>query len=312
MRLPGMPSVSAARSAWARRRSSRIDVDAALRSVHDLETDVVGELAVTCIVVSKDRAMQLDACLRSIEQFARYDGPIVVIYRATTPEFASGYALLDAGERVQLVDESDFRRDVLGAIDPERPYTVFHTDDDVFFRRPPVIPLVPRGFAAFSLRLGENTGYCYPLDQPQAIPAAAAKGPLIAWNWMHAEGDFSYPMSLDGHIFPTGMLHRMLAEIDFDNPNRLEENLTSRRFRAPPLLLSFRESCLVSIPVNIVTSSHTNRAGTDPGSSPEALNARFLAGERIDLAAMDFSAIRGAHQEVTLKFTQVENVERAG
>jgi hypothetical protein len=36
--------------------------------------------------------------------------------------------------------------------------------------------------------------------------------------------------------------------------------------------------------------------------SPEALNARFLAGERIDLDAMDFSAVRGAHQEIPLVF----------
>ena len=35
--------------------------------------------------------MQLDACLRSIERLAPYVGPIIVVYLATTGEFANGY-----------------------------------------------------------------------------------------------------------------------------------------------------------------------------------------------------------------------------
>ncbi len=67
-------------------------------------------------------------------------------------------------------------------------------------------------------------------------------------------------------------------------------------------MMSFSQSCLVSIPVNIVRTTYKNRAGAAPEMSPEALNARFLAGERIDLDAMDFRAVRGAHQEIPLVF----------
>jgi hypothetical protein len=296
--------LSAARTEWARRRGSRVEVGAALQDLPVIDETDTGELAVRCIIFSKDRAMQLDACVRSIQQFARYDGSIIVIYKATTPAFARGYELLDPGDRVRLVAESDdFGRDVMEAIDPEVPYTVFQVDDDVFFRRPPAVPVVPESFAALSLRLGENTSYCYPMGQEQAIPDMVSKGHLLAWNWMRASGDFSYPMSLDGHVFRTSRLVRMLSGQGFTNPSRLEEALTRRRFSAPPLMLSFPESCVVSLPVNIVTTTHSNRAGADPGLSAEALNSRFLAGERIDLEAMDFSAVRGAHQEIALKFT---------
>jgi hypothetical protein len=70
-------------------------------------------------------------------------------------------------------------------------------------------------------------------------------------------------------------------------------------------MLAFLESCLVSIPANIVSSTHRNRARDDAVTSPAVLNARFLAGERIDTEAMDFSAVRGAHQDIPYAFTSV-------
>jgi hypothetical protein len=263
-------------------------------------------LPVNCIVFSKDRAMQLDACLRSIESWAPYAGPITVVYKATTPEFSAAYHSLDLADGVRLVAESnDFRSDVIAVLDPGSEHTVFHTDDDVFFRAPPGAPSVPSGFAAFSLRLGQNTTHCYTLGRPQRIPATVADGSVIAWDWTRAEDDFSYPLSLDGHVLPTRLLLLMLSRARFANPNELEEELHFRRYLAPRMMLAFQESCLVSIPANVVSSTHQNLAGGNPEWTPHALNLRFLAGERIDLEAMDFSTVRGAHQEIPLVFKRV-------
>jgi hypothetical protein len=264
-------------------------------------------MPINCIVFSKDRAMQLDACLRSIERSAPYAGQIVVVYHATTPEFAKGYRMLDPGDSVRLVPQSnDFRGDVMNALDPDSECTVFHTDDDVFFRTPPTAPVLPPGFAAFSLRLGQNTTYCYTLHRPQPMPTTNTEGPLMAWDWTRAKDDFSYPLSLDGHILSTHLLLRLLRRARFANPNQLEDELHFRRYFAPPKMLAFRESCLVSIPANVVNATHPNRAGGNPNWSSEALNARFLAGERIDLDAMDFSAVHSAHHEVPFAFKSVD------
>jgi hypothetical protein len=247
--------------------------------------------------------MQLDACLRSIRYAAPYTGPITVIYTTTSEEFADGYRALDLRDDVRLVHQGDdFRGVVMDALDTAIDHVVFHTDDDVFYRRPKAPPLLPAGCAAFSLRLGENTTRCYALGRAQQIPPAARLGPAIAWNWMSAEGDFCYPMSLDGHIFPTRLLVRMLRRAQFDNPNQLEDELHVRRYLAPALMMAYRESCLVSIPANIVTSTHRNRAGGRTDWSPGILNARFLAGERLDLNAMDFSSVSAAHQEIPFAF----------
>ena len=63
-------------------------------------------------------------------------------------------------------------------------------------------------------------------------------------------------------------------------------------------MLAFRESCVVSVPANTVTSTHRNRARDDLATSAAALNDRFLAGLRIDVSQMDFSHVDGAHQEL--------------
>ena len=298
-----------ARDLWAR---ARVATGQARKGIAPLPGLITPEsdarLAVNCVVFSKDRAMQLDACLRSIELLAPYSGPIVVVYLATTADFANGYRRLPSGERVRFVEQGDdFQGAVLSALDPRSACTVFHTDDDVFFRKPATVPVLPPGFAAFSLRLGKNTTYCHTADRAQRVPEAASDGgDLLAWNWARAEGDFAYPMSLDGHIFSTELLLRMLHRARFTNPNHLEEELHYRRYLAPPSMLSFRESCLVSIPANIVSATHQNRARHSADTSAEALNVRFLAGERIDLAAMDFSAVRGAHQAIPYAFTRAD------
>ncbi|MDP9225568.1 MAG: hypothetical protein M3P18_17340 [Actinomycetota bacterium] len=290
----------------ARRHLPRVEakqLEARAQAGARAASTATGPLDVTCIVFSKDRAMQLEACLRTIEQNAPYRGPIIVIYLATAPDFSQAYESFAMTDRIRMVSQSDdFRRDICDAVHAAERYTVFHTDDDFFFRPSAVRPVPTDDFACFSLRLGENTTYSYPLDRKQRVPPAIAAQSVIAWDWTRAEGDFAYPMSVNGHIFETGLVQTMLRGARFSNPNELEHELHLRRYRAQPLMLSPRKSCVVSVPVNAVSRTR-NRRGQNRHYSPAALNARFLAGERIDFGAMDFSDVHGAHQEVPLVFT---------
>jgi hypothetical protein len=249
--------------------------------------------------------MQLDACLRMLDRWAPYSGSITVVYQATTKAFAEAYDMIEPVARVRLVPQgADFKTTVIQEVQSGREHIVFHTDDDLFFAPAPCAPVLPPATAAFSLRLGANTVYCHTLDRQQHVPHTFETGELIAWDWTGADGDFGYPMSLNGHIFHTQLLLRMLKRARFGNPNQLEEELHYRRYLAPRWMLAFRTSSVVSIPANSVSATHVNRVSSDPTTSPEALNERFLYGERIDLSAMDFSAVRGAHQEIALAFTR--------
>jgi hypothetical protein len=247
--------------------------------------------------------MQLDACLKSIQRFAPYSGSVVVLYTTSSRDFADAYRTLAAATFAEFVEQSgDFQRDVFRLVEAESELTVFHTDDDVFFRSPSAVPIPTDETACFTFRLGSNTTYSYPIGRSQVVPKLIDSDDVVAWDWTRAEHDFGYPLSLDGHVLRTRLLIRLLRRIRFGNPNELEEELALQRYLAPRWMMSFRESCLVSIPVNVVSSTHANRAGRDPKLSPEALNARFLAGERIALEAMDFGSVRGAHQEIPLAF----------
>ena len=290
-----------ARDLWAR---GRVLARHILPDAPAPENGVSARLSVTPMIFSKDRAMQLEACLTSISTFAPYAlEDIVVIFRATSPQFAEAYGTLVERHGVRLRPESDdFRRDVMEALDRANEHVVFHTDDDVFFAAPPAAPSLPPGFAAFSLRLGLNTTYCYPTGSRQDLPSRLDRGDVFAWDWTRADGDFAYPMSLNGHVFSRRLLGRMLARSRFANPNELEIELHVRRHLAPRWMLAFRQSCVVSIPANIVTSTHVNRAAGTPGLTSEALNSRFLAGQRIDVGAMDFSSVQAAHQEIPFVF----------
>src|SRR5690242_1039808 len=93
--------------------------------------------AIDCIVFSRDRAMQLDACLRSLaERVGSLYGRVAVLYCATAPEFTEAYAqLVEEYPDALWRRETEFAED-LRALVTDAPWTVFHTDDDVFFRTP--------------------------------------------------------------------------------------------------------------------------------------------------------------------------------
>jgi hypothetical protein len=124
---------------------------------------------------------------------------------------------------------------------------------------------------------------------------------VMIWRWRGAQGDFGYPMSLDGHIFRASDILPLIESRNFSTPNSLEEMLmTQARQIGRPLMASYPHSCLVGVPVNRVQSAVPNRNGETHPYTVQDLNERYLRGERIDLHALDFSDIRGAHQELPL------------
>ena len=123
----------------------------------------------------------------------------------------------------------------------------------------------------------------------------------IVWDWtrLQPHTNFAYPFSVDGHIYKTEQVLQMLT-YDFDTPNGLEG---SGKFDVdlPPFMACFDQSVVVNSPVNIVGSS-ANSAGKKYGMELEELNDLFLSGHAIDLDSMDFSDVRGCHQEIQYQF----------
>src|SRR5438445_3512461 len=126
---------------------------------------------------SKDRAMQLDAALRSLRLHCR-DADLLettVLYAVSNNTYASHYAQL-AREHpsVHFVEEKDFKGDLLSLIKPSR-FLLFLVDDNIFVREFSLEDAVVQFQAtpqalAFSLRLGRNTSYSYAFAKYQKLP----------------------------------------------------------------------------------------------------------------------------------------------
>lgn len=260
--------------------------------------------SVTLVIYSRNRAMQLDGLLRSIERHAsKVFDPIVILYRADPP-FDSGYDLLPNLHKSHFIKRTNIKQDTLSALAGD--YSCFMPDDALLFRdvSNEVTSYLTDDILCFSLRLGRNTTYCYPLDKKQALPLVSDYSPdkkVIKWRWRGAEGDFGYPFALDGHIFRTAGLVKVVESLEFEIPTDLEGQwqTTTLMGADAPNMASFELSRLVSVPANRIQNVNHNR---NEGGSPLALHDLFMKGYRLDLDGLNYSTVAAAHWPLDLKF----------
>ncbi|HEY5984749.1 MAG TPA: hypothetical protein VIU38_14880 [Anaerolineales bacterium] len=219
------------------------------------------------IVFSKNRALQLDACLASLYRhgFDASTMSITVLYKVTSPRFQRQYEeLARAYEgKARFVPELSFRQQVIGLLGSEiaprfekkpesaasrflgkvsrRPAqyspgdcVVFLVDDTIFVRA------VTFGEAqtalshnqdalGFSLRLGTNTSHTYVLERRQSLPRFRdAGGGLLKYEWVGADADFGYPFELSSSVYRLRTILNLVTGISFGNPNALESEMSLR------------------------------------------------------------------------------------
>jgi hypothetical protein len=266
-----------------------------------------------CIVFSKDRALQLDATLRSLAALCA-EGEAVrpsVLFAATTDVDRRQYAeLAEAHRSVRFVAETSFQSDLLGLL-KAAPFVLFLVDDTLFtapWRLGAVCAAlrVDERLIGVSLRLGRNVTWCYAHGIPQAMPPALpVAGDIVAFPYAGNVGDFGYPLEVSSSVYRAEDIATVLAGTRFRNPNTLETALSLNRSRLGerrPLLASFTQSVAFSNPVNIVQSEYPNRSGQSAEWSAATLRRLFDAGLRIDVDAYRGLATAGCHEERPLRF----------
>lgn len=273
--------------------------------------DVSSRLQV--VFFSKDRPLQLDAALRSFAWSCEDPEAtqVSVLYLATSPRMEALYRRLAAEQPgITFHHERGFRETLLSMLEAA-PALGFVVDDALFVRRWSArnalnaLARIPEAIG-LSLRLGQNTDYCYPWDREQKVPPFVEAGPgLLAFDWTRADLDFSYPLELSSSIYRAEDVGPMLAEFRYRNPNELEEALHDARSRfeaVRPVLLCGEKSIAFCAPVNAVQQAFPNRRGNRSEHTPDALARAFEEGRRIDVEAFRGHVPRGCHEEVTLPF----------
>ena len=268
---------------------------------------------VVCVVFSKDRPLQLEGCLSSMER-ALSDLPgadVVVVYAASTPGFAGQYRIVGLEHPgTTLRRETDFRADLLSLL-RDRRFVLFVVDDTVFLGAATlsagtsVLDAEP-SCLGFSYRLGRNTTYCYSMDRPQALPAFRERGSgVLDYDWPETDYDFGYPLEVSSSMFRTADVLPLLETLPFRNPNTLESVLSAHAtdFRETRgRLACYAQSVAVSIPANLVQTVWTNRSAGRPELSADNLAREFGRGRRLDVDAFWGHTSKAAHEVLPFRY----------
>ena len=268
---------------------------------------------INALVFSKNRAMQLDAVLRSLRLHCR-DADLLattVLYAVSNNTHARHYAQLAREHQgVHFLEEKDFKGDLLSLIKPSK-FLLFLVDDNIFVREFSLEDAVGQLQAtpeaiAFSLRLGRNTIYSYAFANHQKLPKfdEVSKG-ILSFDWTTSQRDFGYPFDVSSSIYRTSDMLPLLERVPFSNPNTLEGGLDGIKHDMvnQNVLLCFDQSVTFCNPINKVQSVlPNNRSGKRKRYAPSNLAEMFEQGYRIDLGAHVNFLPNGCQQEVGLKF----------
>jgi hypothetical protein len=268
------------------------------------------------LIFSKDRAMQLDAVLRSFFLHCkdRHLIDMKVLYTTSNSDHERQYhQLLAEYPSVQFIKETSFRIQLLQAIKSYR-FILFLVDDCLFvrdFSLHHIRQLLAKHYNAlgFSLRLGINTQYNYNRNKSQPLPRfrRIANG-ILKYNWRRARSGFAYPLEVSSSVYRVKDLLPYLSRVRFSNPNTLEAKLSwlSRYIRIRTCLLCYRLSVAFCNPLNRVQTIYSNRAGANPSYSIPMLSRLYDQGYRIDVKKYTNFTPNSCHQEVKPYFFQMQ------
>lgn len=262
---------------------------------------------INIIVFSKDRASQLELFIRSMKLYFKefQQNKISVLYTYSDDKYKQGYEKLfnihNDKNIVYIKETENFKNHVLKLLNPENTYSVFFVDD-IIFKNP--FTLESKQFKLFtmnddiltlSLRLHPYLKFCYAANFTMSPPQFETNN---VFKWYGKQGDYGYPMSLDGHFFRTNDILTLTRAINFNNPNSYESVLAGFPLNRPKMIC-FEESVIINNPVNKVQTFNNNYHGN---ITAEYLNDMFLNDNIIDLE--DYKGIKNnaCHQELKISF----------
>lgn len=254
-----------------------------------------GRAGFLLLVFSKDRALQVDALLRSLSERTTGVPRVALLWRASHERHAAAYRQVierarERGLSLEAVEERSFRADLLRVLAARGEGRVVFLVDDLLFRRrvhwaelAEVDPLK----SVFSLRLGRGVTYCQPQQREQRTPPwlPPPRAGWLRWRWEDGELDWRFATALDGTVFDRREVLQVLERIPFKAPNSLEWALGqyARHFRRDGLCYELPR--LVNLPLNGVQAE--GFSFPHGGGDPEELLRAWEKRLELDLTVAD-------------------------
>jgi len=261
------------------------------------------------VYFSKDRPMQLDLVLTTNQKncLEWENQEEVVLYKTSNQRFEDAYSKVMADHpSVRFLKETNFKKDLVKLL-KDKEFVLFVVDDTIFLKKysldtAALLLDTIKNALGYSLRLGKNTDYCYPMRRPNFIPPLQVYSQNICqydWTKVHT-GDFGYPLEVSSSIYRVGDLLHLLKTSDYGSPNSLEWqlSLSLQKFRHLNMLLCCETSVAFANPVNKVQEENNNRFGGNPAYSQETLLELYEKGGTINPETFYEFVPNGCHQEM--------------
>tara|TARA_R100001377_G_scaffold84900_1_gene69545 strand:- start:4044 stop:4928 length:885 start_codon:yes stop_codon:yes gene_type:complete len=283
---------------------------------------------ITAIILSKDKAVQLELLIKSIQKNAKNLFDIKVIYECSNGVFKQGYDKLkedifyknrhglDFPVRWYTRDDDNLSEDIISQINDDRDLTCVLNDENVFFNSPPsykdILALFKeKPITAFSMRIGNNTiiqnAYSindYFIHKPDEFDFILGK--FIVWDGSTIKPftNFGIPFSNNGHIYTSKLLKYILQKTNIKSIDSfekdLQDNLHMGEFGGliPPYM-----ACLEnSVVINNSSNKISDKENVGFGNSNYELNERYLSGLTIDYDFFNFEHVSKPFQDFITRF----------
>lgn len=273
-----------------------------------------------CLIFSKDRPMQLSATLDTIKHRMKDLNfvDVCILYKCSTKRYEVAYRKLKQKYDCKFINEkkNGFYLTCLQLLNSIcYDYILFFTDDTILFDNVYIQDITrtlnkhPTAIG-FSLRLGENTNFCYMKDQPQKIGNSKRiindiHKDKIIYEWTNSTHDFGYPLELSSSLYRRCFAFHLIRNLDFKDPNTMEFKMDAHKHlfsSLSPHLISFKTSKAVSIPANLTQQSYHNKHVGKKEFSINNLLKLFEKNRKIDISIFEKIRPNSVHVEIPYVF----------
>lgn len=278
----------------------------------NLEKKKYLEQGLSCVVFSKDRAMQLYSLIESYNKFVKNPVDLQVIYNSSSTDHELAYKELsnlikNFPFKVNLIKEKQsFRETLLNVLTNIKTKNLFFlTDDDLFINNLDInllLSINPKN-EILSLRHNPKISYSFTANahfKPPRFRIFQSIDNLNEFDWFDSGYEWSDPWSVNGQIYLTAEIVAISKISLFQFPNSYENALKFFNFLMIDRKgLCYDESIIMNIPMNIVQSEYKNLHGD---ITIESLLESWKRGYKLDIDVFKNSKLNSTHKNTKVQF----------
>jgi len=266
----------------------------------------------TCIIFSKNRALQLYTLLESMKLRTNFEGKIIIFYNVSSSSHDLSYKELISESKIfdlniDWIKENKsigFKKELLNILSRIKTKKIFFlTDDNLFINDFDLNLSQKTNFEnyVFSLRHSKNISYSYTTNKNFKPPNLQAYDDnFYRFKWFDSLCEWSDPWSLDGQIYNLSEIKILSSVASFDKPNSYENALKFFNFlQKDKFGICCSKSIILNLPVNIAQNEWKNRSGK---TNTEIYLDKWKKKKKLDISNLYGYDPISTHEEHYLNF----------